>query len=146
MKSHTVDRLASVALIALALVVYYAASQFPAHAPDAARYTKFIACTLGVLSALLLVTTRPKESSVTWFASLRPWLVTVVLTLAYIFAIQPLGFYLTSAVYVPLLAAALGLRRWGLIVLSTAALLVLVWLVFQKFLMVPIPMGTVWGF
>lgn len=144
MTTRIFDRLAGALFLALAVAVYALALNFPPNAPDAARYTEFLALILGVLS-LLLVFSAKGESSVVWFKALKAWLITAFLSLVYVLVTSPLGFYVASAIYVPALSWALGLRRPVLLVLSVVITLVVVWLVFQKFLMVPVPMGTLWG-
>lgn len=144
MTSKNFDRLGGALFLALAVAVYMLARRFPDNAPDAARYTEFLALTLGALS-LVLVFSAKGQVSVVWFKALKPWLITAFLSFVYVLLVTPLGFYPASALYVPVLSWSLGLRRPVMLVLSVVITLVVVWLVFQKFLMVPVPMGTLWG-
>ena len=98
---------------------------------------------MAFLCALLIVaslcggeTGRPQ-----WVKAPGAFTATVALTLVYVLSLKYIGFYAASAVYMLVLAFLLGLRRPLLLVVSTAALLALVYGVFVRFLGVPVPLG-----
>ena len=98
---------------------------------------------MAFLCALLIVaslcggeTGRPQ-----WVKAPGAFTATVALTLVYVLSLKYIGFYAASAVYMLVLAFLLGLCRPLLLVVSTAALLALVYGVFVRFLGVPVPLG-----
>ena len=109
----------------------------------ASQYVKFLLAVMAFLCALLIVaslcggeTGRPQ-----WVKAPGAFTATVALTLVYVLSLKYIGFYAASAVYMLVLAFLLGLRRPLLLVVSTAALLALVYGVFVRFLGVPVPLG-----
>lgn len=56
-------------------------------------------------------------------------------------ALVPLGFLLTGFIFFVAYALALGYRRLAVVVPSAACTTALLWLLFEKFLDIPLPMG-----
>ena len=109
----------------------------------ASQYVKFLLAVMAFLCALLIVaslcggeTGRPQ-----WVKAPGAFTATVALTLVYVLSLKYIGFYAASAVCMLVLAFLLGLCRPLLLVVSTAALLALVYGVFVRFLGVPVPLG-----
>ena len=139
------NRLFAVGGFGLAAALFYWANSFPDRAADAARYVFFLAGIFAVLSLVLLVQKTPSpDSHVRWIRSPRNFILSVAAIIAYGAAIPRLGFFLASAVFMPLLALLLGYRRPLFILLGTGIILSFVYLVFIYFLGVPVPMG-IWG-
>ena len=143
MNKKSVSILSGAAGIFLAGAIYSEVLKFPAYAVHASQYVKFLLAVMAFLCALLIVaslcggeTGRPQ-----WVKAPGAFTATVALTLVYVLSLKYIGFYAASAVYMLVLAFLLGLCRPLLLVVSTAALLALVYGVFVRFLGVPVPLG-----
>lgn len=72
----------------------------------------------------------------------RIW-VSMVLTVAYIVAIVPLGFLLASLIYVPIAAYALGLRKHIWIWITNFLVIGIVYYLFVRIFHAPLPQGYI---
>ncbi|EEX49116.1 tripartite tricarboxylate transporter TctB family protein [Jonquetella anthropi] len=148
MNKKTLDILSGAAGILLAAAIFMAAASFPQSAARSARYVKFLSCVMGVLCAVLVGSaafSRRNAEPIRWIKARRPFWLALVATVAYAAAMNWLGFYLSSGLYVIALGWGLGYRRPVSLFLSAAILLLVIWGVFERFLVVPIPRG-IWGF
>ena len=144
MNRKTISVLSGAAGILSAGALYSLVLKFPPYAVHASQYVKFLLAVLTVLCSILVVSSLMTHDSerVQWVKAPGPFTVTLVLTVLYMFSLKYSGFYVSSALYMLLLAPALGLRRPLLLLTSTAALLALVYSVFVRFLRVPVPLGV----
>jgi len=143
MNKKTVSVLSGAAGVLLAGAIYSKVLKFPAYAVHASQYVKFLLAVMAVLCLLLIVaslrsvdTNKPQ-----WMKAPGAFTATVAMTLVYVLSLKYIGFYAASTVYMLVLAFLLGLRRPLLLLVSTAALLALVYGVFVRFLGVPLPLG-----
>ncbi len=143
MNRKYVSILSGAAGILLAGAVYSQVLKFPSYAIHATQYVKFLLTVMTVLCALLLVSSffSRDTSKPSWVKAPLLFTVTVVLTVLNVVAMQYVGFYISSAVYMLVLAFCLGLRRPLMLILCTVLLLALVYGVFVRFLGVPVPLG-----
>jgi hypothetical protein len=65
----------------------------------------------------------------------------IISSLIYMVIMGYVGFFVTTTVYLPIMMLLLGIRKARTIVLSTGIVVVLIYLVFMKFLSVPFPEG-----
>jgi hypothetical protein len=83
-------------------------------------------------------------------ASYRLVLLTFAVFTLYVFALPRLGFRLATFAFVAALAAALdaprGARRWALVLAVALATTVVTYVVFERYLSVLLPRGTLTGF
>ena len=143
MTKKTVDRAVLALLIVMAVLLYFSTANYTGIAlKTSAKYVQFLAVSIGVLSAVQLGSSLLQDSSVNKlvltehlprFAGLLVGLV--------IFAsvFETLGFFLPAAVFIPVMALLLGYRNLVAIGLTTAGVLIFVYLVFVQLLTVNLP-------
>jgi len=132
----------------LAVLLYRSTASYPASVQGStAMYVRFLGVALGSLCALELlfwVQRRPKVQPVVLTiaaAPLRFWGLLILLIL-YAVALTPLGFYVSSAIFLPMAMLLLGARKPLSIILTSGGVLLFVYLVFAKLLAVPLPAST----
>ncbi len=148
------------AFFVLAVLLYGSTAAYPnAVQGSTAAYVRFLAICLGALCAfeLALIILRQKKqqaanadtaeatdkSSETFHLSKNPkpfWTLFIVL-LVYAGAFSYLGFYLSSAIFLPVTMFLLGARNIISIALTTAGVLTFVYVVFERLLEVYMPLG-----
>jgi putative tricarboxylic transport membrane protein len=74
-------------------------------------------------------------------AQLRPVLVFIVVGIAYSAALPFLGVPIATPICLVVCFRYFGLRNWGLILLLAAGTTAVIYLSFEKIMMVPLPMG-----
>ncbi len=143
MVKNRVDFFFALAGLALAGAVLYYASTFPERALPAARYVRFIGGSMAGLSAALLFTSLRKEAAakIIWIPYPQRFLITLFSILIYIYLLGKIGFFSMSFLFFFSLSFLLKVDRKGFAVLFGVALLTLIYLVFVRFLMVPVPKG-----
>ncbi|WP_026368032.1 tripartite tricarboxylate transporter TctB family protein [Aminiphilus circumscriptus] len=151
MRRTTSDGLFGAAGLALAAAVALAATDFPERADAAVRYLYFLSLVLGLLSLLLVSQSllrfrkeTEKASSVEWVRAPLPFLGTLFAMLCYAWITPRLGFFPASFLFMLCLGWFLGFRKPLPLLGGTAGLLAFIWLIFVKFLAVPVPGGP-WG-
>ena len=143
MNKRILSILSGVAGLVLSGAIYSVVRTFPVHAVEAARYVKFLLAVMAVLCVILIaVSARGNDTSKpVWIKAPCYVFACTALTLIYAWSMPYAGFYVSSVIYVLALALALGLRRWVLLLVSTALLIAVVYGVFVSFLGVPVPLG-----
>lgn len=145
-----IDKFTSVFLILLSGFLWWSLREIPA---DAAYYPKALVFCLFVCSLILLIqplisrishkTSAPECSG---FVYRRPIFELVGLSVIYLFVLPYLGFIVSSVIFLVVLMWRLGVRHWLLLAGVSIATVVLVYLGFEKGLMVPLPDGySVWS-
>ena len=132
-----------------AVLLYSSTASYPVMVQGStARYVRFLGVALGLLCALelfFLLKKKPQEegpNKLTMASKpVRFWGLFSLLLL-YAVVLTPLGFYLSSALFLPLAMLLLGARKPLTISLSTAGVLLFVYLVFALLLEVPLPEST----
>jgi putative tricarboxylic transport membrane protein len=132
----------------LAVLLFRSTAGYPPSVQGStAMYVRFLGVALGSLCALELlfwVQKLSKEQPVVLTiaaAPLRFWGLLILLIL-YAVALTPFGFYLSSAIFLPVAMLLLGARKPLSIVLTSGGVLLFVYLVFYKLLAVPLPAST----
>lgn len=149
-------RLSSTVVVALLLCVVAGAviinaADFPATAietdPGASAFPTFYACALIVLAVLLvirdLLLAKPVPcANAQEKPAFRKTATGIAATALYIVAMSYCGYLITTPVFLIVIMALMGYRRWvltpGIALLLTAIL----WLLFVEALQVPLPVGT----
>ena len=149
-------RLSSTVVVALLLCVVAGAvminaADFPATAietdPGASAFPTFYACALIVLAVLLvirdLLQAKPAScANAQEKPAFRKTATGIAATALYIVAMSYCGYLITTPVFLIVIMALMGYRRWvltpGIALLLTAIL----WLLFVAALQVPLPVGT----
>ncbi len=153
MRRTTSDGLFGAAGLALATTVALGATGFPERADAAVRYLYFLSLVLGLLSLLLVSqsllrsrkeTEKASSASVEWVRAPLPFLGTLLAMLCYAWITPHLGFFPASFLFMLCLGWFLGFRKPLPLLGGTAGLLAFIWLVFVRFLAVPVPSGP-WG-
>ena len=133
------------AFLIVAVLLYRSTAHYPPSVQGStAMYVRFLATSLTILSAvelLLWVKNRSAASGEKMnltTAPLRFWGL-LVLMVIYTFSLSSIGFYLGSALFLPATMLVLGARKPVPIVLTTAGVLLFVYLVFARLLEVPLP-------
>ena len=129
--------------IVLAVLLYRSAADYPGIAQKtSAKYVRFLAVFIGGLSLAQLGfgLVRDHGRDVLVLTENRRRFGGMVFALIlFAIAFEPLGFYLSAAVFIPAVAWMLGYRRPIVIGLTTAGLLAFVYVVFVQLLSVRLP-------
>ncbi|MBB3897460.1 tripartite tricarboxylate transporter TctB family protein [Roseococcus suduntuyensis] len=100
-------------------------------ATDAAMFPRLILGAMGILAVVMFTTgLRRAAPDMPFVEHARNLAITVGLTALYIIAVEPVGYFPATFVFVAVLAFTLGLRRPLLVLASSAAFTGAVWLVF----------------
>ncbi len=132
----------------LAVLLYRSTASYPEFVQGStAMYVRFLGGALGVLCMLELVVSFKKKKSTDdgkmhiAANSVRFWGLLLLLVI-YTTVLSMLGFYLASALFLPLAMVLLGAKNPLIILLTSGGVLLFVYLVFAKLLEVSLPMGT----
>jgi len=132
----------------LAVLLYRSTASYPTSVQGStALYVRFLGMALGAFCSLELILwlrargQQETQKLVVAAVPARFWGLFILL-LIYAVALSYLGFYLSSALFLPLAMLLLGARKALSIVLTSAGVLLFVYLVFAKLLEVPLPEGV----
>jgi putative tricarboxylic transport membrane protein len=132
------------AFLILAVSLYVSTANYPESVQGStANYVRFLAISLGILCAaeLFICLAKVGEGRTQLNIAKIPfrfWGLLVLLTV-YSVVLEPLGFYLASALFLPAAMVVLGARKKGQICFTTIGVLGFVYLVFERLLTVPLP-------
>ncbi len=153
MTKRLAEMLVLACFLAISVLLYKSTESFPEVTQSStALYIRFLATTLGIFSLLeLLLRMRKKNvdrDQEKMQLTEAPMKFTALLVLMFVYAmlLEPLGFYLASALFLPLTMYILGSRRLLSIVLTTGGVLLFVFLVFALLLGVPLPESSLFQF
>jgi hypothetical protein len=99
--------------------------------------------------AMLIRSSKQQQSGEAWLPrgeGLRDMLVVLGATVAFVALLRVTGMVLGTAIYLVVLMRYLGRHRWWLTLLVAAAAAGFNWLVFVRWLRVPMPEGMLWIF
>jgi putative tricarboxylic transport membrane protein len=130
----------------VAALLYRSTASFPQVTQGStAMYIRFLAVSLGVLSLVEVGLNMRVKRKAALGANLkitdRPgrfWSLLILMVL-YAVLLEPLGFYLASALFLPLTMSALGGRRFRSILLTSTGVLLFIYLLFALILGVALP-------
>ena len=132
----------------MAVLLYRSTTAFPEVVQHStAAYVRFLALCLGglvVVELLLWVknrSTAEKKMLNLTSAPVRFWSLLVIM-FGYAMLLEPLGFYLASALFLPVTMVILGARKKLQITLTSGGVLLFVYFVFAQLLSVPLPEST----
>ena len=118
--------------------------------PGPAFLPFWLGLVMALLAAMMLARSlREKEAGAAWFPrgeGLRDMLVVLGVTVVFIATLRVTGMVLGTAIYLLVLVRYLGRHAWWLTVLVAAAAAGFNWLVFVRWLRVPMPEGMLWIF
>ena len=155
MSKRLTELLLLVGFLVLAVLLYRSTAAWPAMVQGStAMYVRFLGVGLGLLCFYELgvfIRTRHnknetegpegREKLAIAASPLRFWGLLGLLAV-YAATFDRLGFYLSSAIFLPLAMLLLGARKPLTIILTTAGILLFVYLVFARLLEVPLPGGS----
>ena len=135
----------TVFLMALALVFYVYSGQFPASMnPDdlgPAAFPRLMAGLVLLLGAAQIVLScRELKQTKIKIPNKVGLILGIILMFLYVFLMTRIGYFYTTPVFIFVLLGLLGNRRWGQMVLVSAAFTAMAYFVFYKFLMVSLPL------
>lgn len=149
MSKRLAELLILVGYLVLAVLLYRSTASYPASVQGStATYVRFLGTALGIFCTLELFLWAQKRGSVKKeslniaVAPIRFWGLLILLVI-YSTLLTTFGFYLTSAIYLPLGMLLLGERKPLRMSLTSAGTLLFVYLVFAKLLEVPLPEGSI---
>ncbi|NOX32129.1 MAG: tripartite tricarboxylate transporter TctB family protein [Deltaproteobacteria bacterium] len=129
----------------IAILLYKSTMNFPEVVQNStAAYVRFLAicfgglCLLAILLRLKSKSTEENKKLDLAAAPVRFWSL-LILMFVYSLLLEPLGFYLASALFLPVTMVVLGARKKILIALTAVGVLLFVYIVFAKLLGVPLP-------
>jgi putative tricarboxylic transport membrane protein len=131
----------------LAVLLYRSTASYPVSVQGStALYVRFLGIALGFFCGLELFLwfknrSQAAAEKMTIAAVPRRFWGLFILLLIYSTALSYLGFYLSSALFLPLAMLMLGAKKPISITLTSAGVLLFVYLVFAKLLEVPLPEG-----
>lgn len=146
MRGRLIEILLLAGFLTIAVLLHRSTASYPSFVQGStASYVRFLAVSLGVLSAAqLLISWRSRavaEGGTGGGNPQRFWALLILLGL-YSWALGPFGFFAASAAFLPLTMVAMGARRPLPIILNSAAILAFVYFIFVKLLAVHLPKGT----
>lgn len=137
--------------LVLAVLLYRSTAAYPAFVQGStAEYVRFLGMSLGLLCVFELFLTAKKvakenKQPLNITSSPRLFWGLFILLCVYAASFELLGFYLASAVFLPLAMCLLGARKPHLIGLASAGVILFVYLVFEKTLGVFMPASSLFG-
>lgn len=148
MKQKPLNRLIALAGIALAGAMALSAKTFPERATAAASYVLFLSAAIAIFSLILLLQTLKNGQNngrMEWVRAPKSFLAAVVGLCCYVPLLSLLGFFPASFLFMALTARLLGFRDLRFLFLGTGGTLLFIYLVFVRFLQVPVPTGLIGG-
>lgn len=143
MTKKNIDRIVLIFFIVMAVLLYLSTADYSGIAKTtSAYYVKFLALFIGVLCVLQLAINLIKDRSTTrlHLSDHMPRFFGLLISLI-IFALlfEHLGFFISAGIFIPVVALLLGYRNYISIIVTTAAVLIFVYLVFVTLLSVNLP-------
>lgn len=144
MSKRAVELILLSAFLILAVLLYRSTASYPVSVQGStANYVRFLAISLGILCTAELALCgfsfgQVSEKISMSKAPIKFWGLFIELVV-YSIALEPIGFYMASALFLPIAMVTLGARRKSYIVFTSASVLLFVYLVFEKLLTVPLP-------
>ncbi len=137
------DVVGSIVLLIFSTAAYYEAGKFTL-GTDA--FPKAILIVIIILAAIQLALALKSRSAIAFTAATEPihvprMVAMGVLFFAYIIAIQVIGYFIATPLFLMGSMHMLGRRDMKTILMVTAIVTFLIYLVFRTFLYVPVPMG-----
>lgn len=143
MTKKNIDRVVLIFFIVMAVSLYLSTASFPGIAKTtSAYYVKFLALFIGVLSVMQLVFSLLKDRSTSHLRiseHLPRFFGLLVSLIIFALVFEYLGFFISAGVFIPVVAFMLGYRNTISIVVTTASVLIFVYLVFVTLLSVNLP-------
>lgn len=137
-----------IGFLIMAVLLYRSSATFPEVVQrSTAAYVRFLAICIAGLSIIEILlwvknrSTAEKKMLDLTSAPVRFWSL-LILMFAYAMLLEPLGFYLASALFLPITMVVLGARKKLQILLTTGGVLIFVYIVFAQLLSVPLPEST----
>ncbi|MGL1930483.1 MAG: tripartite tricarboxylate transporter TctB family protein [Desulfotalea sp.] len=144
MTKRVAELLLLTVFLVLAVFLYNSTASYPQNVQGStANYVRFLAISLGILCATeiclcLAKVGEGRQPLNIAKAPFRFWGLLISL-IVYSVILEPLGFYIASALFLPITMVILGARKKLQISLTSLGVLVFVYLVFEKLLTVPLP-------
>jgi putative tricarboxylic transport membrane protein len=133
------------AFLIISIGLYKSTADFPEMVQGStANYIRFLAVSLGILclvEAGLWMRKKHQDQGKKLNMTAAPFRFWSLLILMFVYSLllEYLGFYVTSALFLPMTMFVLGARKVFLIALTSGGVLLFVFLVFGKILGVPLP-------
>ncbi len=155
MSKKIVELILLSAFLVLAVLLYGSTADYPQNVQGStAAYVRFLAISIGILCAFEVVFCLRRKNitaqdgqetpSTSFSVGKHPksfWMLFLLL-LVYAGLFPYFGFYIASAIFLPVTMFALGARKLVTISLSTLGVLGFVYVVFERILEVYMPVGT----
>jgi len=131
--------------LVMAVLLHKSTASFPASVQNStAAYVRFLGICIGLLCLVELVLWGRKRADgekKMLNMTTAPGKFWGLLILMFVFAmlLEPLGFYLASALFLPVTMVVMGSRKKLQIILTSAGVLLFIYIVFEKVLSVPLP-------
>ncbi|PIE64164.1 MAG: hypothetical protein CSA26_09545 [Desulfobacterales bacterium] len=145
MTKRLAEILILLSFLVIAVALYMSTADFPDMVQGStATYIRFLAISLGILCIVevgLWMGKKEKEAGKKLgmtSAPVRFWSL-LILMFVYSLLIEQCGFYVTSALFLPITMFVLGARNLLLTLVTSAGVLLFIFLVFGKILGVPLP-------
>lgn len=142
------DRIVAALLVAFTVFIFVYTESFPETAqaldPGVEAFPRIVAGLIGILALVLLARPRAWESFPTGSGAMRV-IGTVVLVFLYYLAIQPLGFVITTSIFLILHLLLIGVRKPMPIIVVTVVGGFGIFYLFRSVLDVPLPLSGIGG-
>lgn len=145
MSKKLIDFIILAIFIGLAVGLYHSTAEFPKFAQKTtAIYIKFLAMSLGVLTCVqLFLSARAKNKksneTLTFMEDPSRFFLLFIAIIFYAVALEYIGFYLSSALFLPVANIIMGYRDPKIMVIVSISILAFVYFVFSQLLGVPLP-------
>ena len=151
---RSADRVTAALLLAFAVAFSVGALKqyqwWGSGGPGPAFVPFWLGLVMALLASMMLIRSiRQQHPGGTWFPrgeGLRDMLVVLGVTVAFVALLRVTGMVLGTAIYLVVLVRYLGRHRWWVTLLVAAAAAGFNWLVFVRWLRVPMPEGMLWIF
>ena len=142
MTRRILEIVAAVSVAIVFAVLFFEALSYrgrSSYVPSAATGLGFVMCLFWMISALRL---SPEDGDVplpVTRADLRRFGLIIFAGLLYLLGFAWIGFFTSTLIVVPVLAAALGYRNWKVLIVTTLGFVIVLYGVFRLLLSVPLP-------
>lgn len=138
------DRLLAMTVIVIACFMFYLiGGKDEPYSPGAMAASTYPRLVLGciIFTALLLIARPARQLAAGQNRSMLVGLPVIILMALYIALLETAGFFVLTPIFLVLLPLLAGFRRYGLIILSSCLVTVILYGVFVEVLNIPLPAG-----
>ena len=143
MNKYYADQLLLVASLVVSVLLYASTDTYPGIAQKtSAVYVRFLAISFGALACVQILFNlfeRGSPEKITLADHIPKFVILLVALILFAFSFEPLGFFYSALIFIPLVAMLLGSRNYLLIFLTSVGAVAFVYIVFVQLIGVNLP-------